>query len=41
VFDGRRTPARPIVVDGTPRLADARLARRIAECSIEEPGVQA
>jgi hypothetical protein len=40
VFRARRTSARPIVVDGIDRLADARLARSIARCPIREPGVE-
>jgi cytosine/adenosine deaminase-related metal-dependent hydrolase len=38
-FAARRTPTAPIVVDGSERLASARLARAIARCPIPEPGV--
>jgi len=41
IFNGRRTRARPIHVDDSPKVADAALARRIADCSIVEPGVAA
>ena len=40
VFRARGRGARPIVVDGRDRLADARLARTIARCGIREPGVE-
>lgn len=39
VFRARGRGARPIVVDGRDRIADARLARAIARCAIREPGV--
>src|SRR5262249_54662374 len=39
VFDARRVAARPIRVDGAPKLAESGLARRIAGCPIAEPGV--
>jgi len=38
-FGARRTVAQPAVVDGAERLVSARLARAIARCPIEEPGV--
>jgi cytosine/adenosine deaminase-related metal-dependent hydrolase len=38
-FGARRTVARTAVVDGAERLVSARLARAIARCPIEEPGV--
>jgi cytosine/adenosine deaminase-related metal-dependent hydrolase len=40
VFRARATGARPIVVDGVERVAEARLARSIARCPIREPGVE-
>ena len=40
VFTARRATARPILVDGAERLADVRLARAIARCSIREAGVE-
>ena len=40
VFRARGTRARPIVVDGVDRIAEARLARSIARCPIREPGVE-
>lgn len=40
VFRARATPWRPILVDGTPHLADAALARAIARCPIAEPGIE-
>jgi cytosine/adenosine deaminase-related metal-dependent hydrolase len=40
IFTGRRMAARPIVVDGSVRLASARLARQIERCAIQEPGVE-
>ncbi len=40
VFAARRAAARPILVDGVERLAEARLARAIARCPIREPGVE-
>jgi cytosine/adenosine deaminase-related metal-dependent hydrolase len=39
VFRARRIAARPIVVDGVERLADARLAASIGRSPISEPGV--
>jgi cytosine/adenosine deaminase-related metal-dependent hydrolase len=39
VFQARRVVTRPMTVDGVPRLADSGLARRIAGCPINEPGV--
>jgi cytosine/adenosine deaminase-related metal-dependent hydrolase len=38
-FAARRTSTAPIVVDGSERLASARLAQAIARCPITEPGV--
>jgi cytosine/adenosine deaminase-related metal-dependent hydrolase len=38
-FAARRTPVARALVDGTERLVSARLARAIARCPIEEPGV--
>jgi cytosine/adenosine deaminase-related metal-dependent hydrolase len=40
VFTARRTAALPIAVDGVERLAQMNLARTIARCPIQEPGVQ-
>jgi cytosine/adenosine deaminase-related metal-dependent hydrolase len=40
VFKARRRTARPILVDGVERLADAWLARTVARCPIREPGVE-
>ncbi len=40
IFKARRGTARPILVDGAERLADVRLARAIARCSLREPGVE-
>jgi cytosine/adenosine deaminase-related metal-dependent hydrolase len=40
VFEARRAAARPIVVDGTERLAESRLGWAIAQCPIAEPGVE-
>jgi imidazolonepropionase-like amidohydrolase len=39
-FAARRVSSRVIVIDGSERLADARLARAIERCPIREPGVQ-
>jgi hypothetical protein len=39
VFAARGVGARPIVIDGTDRLAAAPLASDIARCPIHEPGV--
>jgi cytosine/adenosine deaminase-related metal-dependent hydrolase len=39
VFSARQIAARPLCVDGTTKLADASLVRRIAASSIDEPGV--
>jgi len=39
VFLARRVVARPLRVDGTAKLADSGLVRRIAGCPIPEPGV--
>src|SRR5262249_36731033 len=39
VFAARGVDARPIVIDGSDRLAAAALARDIARCPIHEPGV--
>ena len=39
VFEARRVSVRRLLVDGAPKLADARLARRIVMCPIKEPGV--
>ena len=39
VFAARRVTPRPLVVDGTPKIADSGLVRRIAGCPIAEPGV--
>jgi cytosine/adenosine deaminase-related metal-dependent hydrolase len=39
VFVARRVAARPLAVDGTSKLADASLVRRIEGCPIQEPGV--
>jgi cytosine/adenosine deaminase-related metal-dependent hydrolase len=38
-FHARGSRPRSIVVDGTAKLADSGLARRIAACPIQEPGV--
>jgi cytosine/adenosine deaminase-related metal-dependent hydrolase len=40
VFRSRGGGPRRIVVDGAHKLADARLARTIAQCPIREPGVE-
>jgi cytosine/adenosine deaminase-related metal-dependent hydrolase len=39
VFGARGLEARPITVDGTDHVAAAGLARDIARCPIQEPGV--
>ena len=39
LFRARHTEGRPIAIDGTDHLADAALARHIARCPIQEPGV--
>lgn len=39
IFAARGVSARPLCVDGAPKLADAALVRRIDSCPIEEPGV--
>ena len=39
LFDARGVEARPIAIDDTEHLAEAALARDIARCSIQEPGV--
>jgi cytosine/adenosine deaminase-related metal-dependent hydrolase len=39
-FEARRIHVRGIDVDGVPRLIQAGLARRLARCSIAEPGVR-
>ena len=39
LFSARGVEARPIAIDGTDRLAEGGLARDIARCSIQEPGV--
>jgi cytosine/adenosine deaminase-related metal-dependent hydrolase len=39
LFGARGVDARPITVDGTEHVATASLARAIARCSIQEPGV--
>jgi len=39
IFKGRRIAARPLGVDGAPKIADAALVRRIESCPIQEPGV--
>jgi cytosine/adenosine deaminase-related metal-dependent hydrolase len=41
VFLARRVTPRPLVVDGTSKLADSGLVRRIESGSIAEPGVSA
>ncbi len=41
VFQARKVTARPLRVDGVPKLADSGLVRRIAGCPIVEPGVSA
>jgi hypothetical protein len=39
LFGARGVEARPIAIDDTEHLAEAALARDIARCSIQEPGV--
>jgi hypothetical protein len=39
VFVARCVSARPLSVDGAPKLAAASLVRRIGGCPIQEPGV--
>ena len=39
LFRARHAEGRPIVIDGTEHLADAEVARHIARCPIQEPGV--
>ena len=39
LFGARHTEGRPITIDGTEHLADAVVAREIARCPIQEPGV--
>ena len=41
MFDARRTAPLPIRLDGTLKLADSALARRMISCSIAEPGLLA
>ena len=41
MFDAHRTPPLPIRLDGTLKLADSALARRMTSCSIAEPGLLA
>jgi cytosine/adenosine deaminase-related metal-dependent hydrolase len=41
VFAARRVAARPLTIDGAPKLAESGLVRRIAGCPILEPGVAA
>jgi cytosine/adenosine deaminase-related metal-dependent hydrolase len=39
-FTARRVHAGTIEVDDAPRLVEASIAKRIARCSIQEPGVR-
>jgi hypothetical protein len=39
LFGAREVEARPITIDDTEHLADAAVARQIARCPIQEPGV--
>ena len=41
VFEGRHATARPLRVDGAPKIAESGLVRRIAGCPIVEAGVSA
>jgi len=40
VFGARRATSRPMCVDGIERVAESSLARIIAKCPIQEPGVE-
>ena len=40
VFDHTRTPAKPVVLDGSPRLLAAWIAERTARLSLGEPGLE-